>query len=84
MSSFRIYKSHIFRPPLTCGLLPRKGIIVEPSPIQRVDAKHPLYRYLGFNHISIYLTFLCFRNISRLSLFHLCVVVEIALGIQSN
>nr|DAH60775.1 MAG TPA: hypothetical protein [Caudoviricetes sp.] len=39
--SSRIYKSHIFRAPLACALLPHKGIIVEPIPIRDVDAKHP-------------------------------------------
>lgn len=64
-------------------LLPLRGIVVEQYPVRIYVAKDPLFKYLGFNLISSILFFLLSQP-SHLSMFHLYVVVSIALGIARN
>ena len=64
-------------------LLPLRGIVVEQYPVRISVAKDPLFKYLGFNLISSILFFLLSQP-SHLSMFHLYVVVSIALGIARN
>lgn len=70
------------RLPTACNLLLYR-IVVEPLSIRNLAADCPLLQCLGFNLASSIYFFLL-SQLSHLSLFHLYVVVYIALGFSSS
>nr|DAS61886.1 MAG TPA: hypothetical protein [Caudoviricetes sp.] len=60
---------------MTAVLAILRHLVVERSPVQGFAADHRLYWWLGFNHAPSQLFFLL-SSPSRLSLFHLYVVVS--------
>lgn len=64
-------------------LLPSRGIVVEPSPIQSLAADCPLLQRLGFNRMPSSEFFLLSQR-SRLPMFQDYVVVSLALGVSRN